>query len=127
MKNLAKPYIIVFLVIGAVVGLAWANKACQPYGDPNIMVSPNTLVLHSPCKHLTIHSNIPFNSVETATVTVDGREVPATFWADDCGDLVARVTVDNLGDLEAGDLEITLSGVDGGGAFTASEIITVRE
>lgn len=116
---------IVLLVVGSVVGLAWANKACQRSESIDIMVSPNTLVLSSFCDAVTVHSNIPYSTVDAATVTING--VAVNTWADDCGDLVARISVADLGVLQPGEITLTLSGtsVDGKG-FVASETITVK-
>ena len=89
MRNVAKVS-VVLLVIGSVVGFAWANSAVDG-DDPAIMVSPRTVVLRSGCDQITVHSNIPFSLDDEASVAVDDDVVDADFWADDCGDLVARI------------------------------------
>jgi len=129
MKNLV-VLSIVFLVVGSVAGLAWANKASQtPDGSFNIMISPNTLVLSSPCDVITVHSNIPYGMVVAASVAVNGVDVPFTK-ADSCGDLVAKIGVDDLIDFLQPNqvVTLTLSGtlVDGA-EFAVDDEITVKE
>jgi hypothetical protein len=129
MKNLVKLS-IVLLLVGCFVGLAWANKACQtPDGDFSIMISPRTIVLSSPCDTITVHSNIPYGDVDVTTVAINDAPVLATF-ADDCGDLVAKIGVDDLADsLAPGEvITLTLSGtlVDGT-EFSVANTITVKE
>ena len=93
MKNLVKLSITCVL-LAAMTGLVFANQACQD-DDLNIMISPNTLVLDSGCNMITIHSNIPYMLVDTATVAVNG--VPADgVGVDDCGDLVVKIKVTTL-------------------------------
>ena len=129
MKNLIKCS-IVFLVIGSVVGLAWANKACQtPDGDFNIMISPRTLVLSSPSDVITVHSNIPYGVVIATSVAVNGVDVPFTK-SDSCGDLVAKIGVDDLAEFLQPNqvITLTLSGmlIDET-TFAVDETITVKE
>ena len=121
---------IVFLIIGSVVGLSWANKACEtPDGSFNIMISPSTLVLSSPCDVITVHSNIPYGAVIAASVAVNGVDVPFTK-ADSCGDLVAKIGVDDLAEFLKPDqvVTLTLSGllVDDT-VFTVDGTIKVKE
>ncbi len=121
---------IVFLLIGSFVGLAWANKAHKDYGgttDFCIMISPNTIVLSGPCDVISVHSNIPYGMVDTSSaITLNGVD-PISIGADDCGDLVVKVLIDDL-DLEAGQVTLTLSGllIDGTD-FAGDETITVKE
>ena len=129
MKNVVKLS-IVLLVIGCFVGLAWAIKACEtPDGDFNIMISPSTLVLSSPSDTITVHSNIPYSAVDATSVAVNGVDVPFTK-ADACGDLVAKIGVDDLAEFLQPNavITLTLSGllVDGTD-FAVDETITVKE
>ena len=129
MNNLVK-FSIMLLLIGSFAGLSWANKACQtPDGELNIMISPKTLILSSPCDTLTIHSNIPYQAVIATSVKVNGVEVPFTK-SDDCGDLVAKIGVDDLAEfLQPGQtVTLTLSGVFvDGEVFAVNETITVKD
>ena len=100
MKKLA-GMIIVVLLVGSLASLTWANKACQtPDGAFNIMISPNTLILSSLCDVITVHSNIPYGAVVETSVAVNGVEVPFTK-ADACGDLVAKIGVDDLAEFQS--------------------------
>ena len=127
MKNLVQLCIIL-LVVGCFVGLAWGNKACEtPDGAFDIMISPKTIVLSSPCDTITVHSNIPFDDVD-GSVAINGVDARATF-PDDCGDLVAKIDIEALAEfLTPGpDVTLTLSGLlDDGIAFAVDETITVK-
>jgi hypothetical protein len=129
MKNLVRLS-IVLLLIGCFVGLAWANKACEtPDGEFSIMISPKTIVLSSPCDTITVHSNIPFGAVVDGSVVINDVYECATF-ADDCGDLVARIGVEALdGILVPGEvITLTLSGeLIKEGSFAVDETITVKK
>jgi hypothetical protein len=128
MKNLAKLSIML-LFIGCFVGLAWANRACETPNDAfNIMLSPSTIVLSSPCDTITAHSNIPYGTVIATSVAINGVEVPFTK-ADACGDLVAKIGVDALDEfLKPGEvITLTLSGLlTGEIPFAVDETITVK-
>ncbi len=123
MKNVAKAS-VVLLVVGSVVGFAWANSAVDSDG-PAIMVSPRTVVLRSGCDQITVHSSIPARIVDTAQVTVDGVDVPASFWADDCGDLVARIGVESVPP-EVDEFELTLVVTSGGATHEPSATVAVK-
>jgi len=129
LKNLIKLS-VVLLVIGAAAGLTWANKACEtPDGTFSIMISPNTLVLSSLCDIITIHSNIPYNEVIATSVAVNGVDVPFTK-ADSCGDLVAKIGVDDLSEFLQPDtvVTLTLSGLlDDNTPFAVEGTLTVKE
>ena len=129
MKNLVKLS-IVLLLVGSIAGLAWANKACEtPDGAFNIMISPSTLVLSSLSDTITIHSNIPYGAVIATSVAVNGVDVPFTK-ADACGDLVAKIGVDDLAQFLQPDriITLTLSGLlISGTDFAVDETITVKE
>jgi hypothetical protein len=129
MRNLIKCS-IVLIVIGSIAGLAWANKACQtPNGDFNIMISPSTLVLSSPSDVITVHSNIPYGAVIATSVAVNGVDVPFTK-SDSCGDLVAKIGVNDLAEFLQPDqvITLTLSGmlIDET-TFAVDETISVKE
>ena len=95
MKNIVGISMVALLVV-LIAGLALANKACEtPDGQWAIMISPSTLILGSPCDDITIHSNIPYGAVIATSVAVNGVDVPFTK-SDSCGDLVAKIGVDDL-------------------------------
>jgi hypothetical protein len=93
------------------------------------MISPNTLILSSPCDVITIHSNIPYRTVVATSVAVNGVDVPFTK-ADSCGDLVAKIGIDDLADFLEPDeaITLTLSGllVDDS-KFAVDGTLTVKE
>ena len=108
-------------------GLVMANKATDGEEDC-ITISPNTLVLSSPDTIVTVHSNIPYASVNTVSLTLNGIE--ATFSkADACGDLVVKFGREDVQVIvEPGIGTLTLSGkLTDGSTFEASDDITVRE
>lgn len=122
MKNMAKLS-VVFLVVGSIVGLAWANSAVD--GDvPAIMVSPSTIVL-ARVSTVTVHTNIPAADVVPESLALNGV-APTSVYVDDCGDIVAKFAVANLG-LEPGAATLTLCGdYDAGGSFSASDSVIVK-
>ena len=124
-----KSCLIVAVVLMVVVGtsLVMANKATDGEGDC-ITISPKTLVLSSEDTIVTVHSNIPYASVNTVTLTLNG--IPATFSkADACGDLVVKFGRADVKDIvEPGIATLTLSGdLKDGSPFEASDTIFVRE
>ena len=128
MKKLVRISVVLLLFIA--MSLALANKACEtPDGSYKIMISPNTLVLSSPCDVITIHSNISYSSVIATSVAVNGIDVPFTK-ADSCGDLVAKIGVDDLIEfLEPNQVaKLTLNGLlVNETAFAVDGSLTVKE
>ena len=124
-----KSYLISAVVLVLVVGTSFvmANKASDGEGDC-ITISPKTLVLSSEDTIVTVHSNIPYVSVNTVSLTLNG--IPATFSkADACGDLVVKFGRADVKDIvEPGIATLTLSGeLKDGSLFEASDTITVKE
>lgn len=104
-------------------GLTLANSAVD--GDaPAIMVSPSTIVL-AKVDVVTIHTNIPASTVEAGSLDLNGA-APIGVGVDDCGDIVAKFAVADLG-LEPGKAKLTLSGAfEDGDLFSASEVVRVK-
>ena len=128
-RKMRKPYLIatVVLMVAAGTSLVVANKASDGEGYC-ITISPSTLVLSSPDTIVTVHSNIPYASVDTTTLTLD--DIEATFSKSDaCGDLVVKFARSDVkGIVEPGPATLTLSGeFKDGSSFEASDEITVRE
>jgi len=124
-----KSYLVAAVVLMVVIctGLVMANKASDGEGDC-ITISPKTLVLSSEDTIVTVHSNIPYSSVNTVSLTLN--DIPATFSkADACGDLVVRFGRSDVKDIvEPGLATLTLSGeLKDGSGFDASDTITVRQ
>ena len=111
------------LLSTAVAMIAMANKAVD--GDePAIMVSPNTIVL-AKVGTVTIHTNIPAAIVDLGSIDLDGV-APTRVGVDDCGDLVAKFRVADLG-LEPGKATLTLSGdFKNGDSFSATGVVRVK-
>jgi len=117
----------VVLVMVAATSLVMANKATDGIGDC-ITISPSTLVISSPDTIVTVHSNIPYSSVNTTGLTLNG--IPATYTkADACGDLVVKFgRADIQGIVKLGPAVLTLSGLKKDDSqFKASDTITVRK
>lgn len=122
MKNVAKLS-VVFLVIGSLVGLAWANSAVD--GDvPAIMVSPSTIVL-ARVFTVTVHTNIPADEVDDESLTLNDVKWTSVY-VDACGDIVAKFAVEDL-KLKPGEATLTLCGnYDDGSTFCASDSVIVK-
>ena len=124
-KSLSVLVVVLMVVVGT--SFVMANKASEGEGFC-ITISPKTIVLSSVDTIVTVHSNIPYGTVDTVTLTLNG--IPATFSkADACGDLVVkfgRADVKNI--VEPGIAILTLSGeLKDGSLFEASDTITVKK
>lgn len=120
---------IVLSVIGS-AGFVVANTASDDgcAEEYCITISPNTLVLNSESQVVTVHSNIPYVSVDTVSLTLDG--ISATYTkADTCGDLVVKFESGDIKDIvKPGEVTLTLSGkLKDNSSFSASDTITVIE
>jgi hypothetical protein len=127
--TMRKSYVVTAVVLMIVVcsGLVMANKASDGEGFC-ITISPKTLFLGSEDTIVTVHSNIPYSTVDTVSLTLNG--IPAQFTkADACGDLVVKFSRADVKDIvEPGFAVLTLSGAfKDGSLFEASDTITVRE
>ena len=90
-----------FLVVFTVPAL------CQ---EIQIQIAPSTLNLTHQGTWVTVHADIAYSIVDTATVELNGIEVVSTF-ADDCGNLVAKFNADDVkAILEPGSAVLTLKG-----------------
>jgi len=126
-----KPFFVTIVVVMVVASasLVIANK--QNEGDGYcITISPSTLVLSSPDTIVTVHSNIPYGSVDTASLTLGG--IPATFTkADACGDLVVKFSREDVqGLVDPGSATLMLCGLlkdKDNTPFVVSDDITVKE
>jgi hypothetical protein len=92
-----------------------------------IMISPATLVIDSAGTTFTVHAEIPYSTVDTATVSLDGL-VPAYCKADARGDLVVKF---ERGDVVAivspPEATMTLSGLTVDAVpFSGSDTIVVQ-
>lgn len=125
--------ILIIAVIGCAMfslglaGVALGNGGVK--GDPpSMMVSPQTIVL-SKIAAITVHTNIPAVSVDSATVTLNDVP-PIGVWADDCGDLAARFAVADLALEPADEVVLTLRGAyidEVEGIFAAEDVVRVKK
>jgi hypothetical protein len=115
---------------GAVGNCNRANRAPSAgFSDSEIpiQVSPHVIVLDSVGDCVTVHADIAFSQVNTATVTLNGIAAIACK-PDNRGDLVAKFSPDEVKAIVAPpEVLFTLTGqtVDGE-VFTGSETITVK-
>lgn len=124
-----KKFLVATGVVCAVIGLGLGSAAlgngrfkCL---DPSMAVSPHTVVL-SEISAVTVHTNIPKSSVDLSTVTLDYVE-PMYMWADDCGHLAARFSVDELGLVPADAVTLTLRGtLNSGVTFAPEDVVRVK-
>ena len=128
-KAMRKPSLITIFVLMVVVsaGLVMANRANEGE-DFCITISPNTLALSSEDTIVTVHSNIPYYSVDRVSLTLNG--IPATYSKSDaCGDLVVKFRRADVKDIvEPGIATLTLSGLlKDGSDFAVSDTITVKK
>lgn len=93
-----------------------------------IQISPATLVIASPGPWVTVHTNVPYSTVDGSTVELEGIPATSTF-ADDCGDLVAKFVRDDICAIVAPpEATLTLTGYKHDGEFiSGSETIVVYE
>jgi len=94
--------------------------------DAWVKLSPNNLVLASKSVWLTAHTNIPYGSVDTSTVCLDGLKASVTK-SDDRGYLVAKFDVDEVKNMVSPpEATLTLSGaLWNGTTFSGSDTIVV--
>ncbi|MBN1436146.1 MAG: hypothetical protein JW936_03650 [Sedimentisphaerales bacterium] len=116
--------VVLITLLGA--NLVQANQASD--GDGLVItISPKTLYLGSEDTVVTVHSNIPYSTVNTLSLTLN--DIPSTFTkADACGDLVVRFDRSDIkGIVVPGEATLTLSGLfKDGTAFSVSDTITVK-
>ena len=117
---------ILCVLIGLGLGSAALGNGGVKGDLPGMMVSPQMIVL-AKVSAVTVHTNIPYDSVVLVPGSLTLDEIaPAAVWADDCGDIVARFKVADLG-LEPGEVTLTLDGAYvSGGTFTATDTVRVK-
>ncbi|MFH1688684.1 MAG: hypothetical protein ABIE42_00425 [Candidatus Eisenbacteria bacterium] len=92
-----------------------------------IQISPATLVLDSPGTWVTVHAEIAYRDVDSATLTMNGV-VPTYSKSDDCGDLVVKFEREDIQNIVSPpEATLILTGLTvSGESFTGSETITVQ-
>ena len=123
---------ILLLTAAAVLafGLITAAVSNSRTDDPlGVAVAPQTLLLGSDQGgSVVVHTAIPYSSVETSSVTLDGLAVKWTK-ADSCGNLVAYFSEAEVKAMVAPpSAELTLSGLTKDGeSFSGSDTVRVVE
>jgi len=116
---------VALCVVGLCVGSALSNGQNADGDGIQISVAPRAIVLGSPVDSLTVHSNLPLDTVVAGSVAVNGV-TNIGVWADDCGDLVARVALADLEGVAPPRLTVTLTGtLTNGTPFAASDTVRV--
>lgn len=114
------------LLCAAVLGLGLMLRAAESVDPGGITVSPSTLVMGSQGVWVTVHADIPYSSVDCATVTLNGVPVTVTF-ADNQGELVAKFQIDAIkGTVAVPSAEVTLVALtNDGDVFVGTDTIRV--
>jgi hypothetical protein len=136
-----KRFVVTLLVPVLLVGLVSAyviaaERTCRHVGDNPlatdgeeilIKVSPNTIVIGSDGDWITVHTNIPYGSVDTTSITLNGVAVARTK-SDLRGNLVAKFTQADIKAIVAPpEAILELSGLTTDGEpFTGSDTVVVR-
>lgn len=125
MKRLLIAAIVLCVPIGLIPGNSALGNGAIDGDAPGMMVSPHTIILGK-TNAVTVHTNIPYYSVITTTVTLEGVECLYA-WADDRGHLAARFPVADLA-LQAGEATLTLCGdyKSPGESFAAEDVVRVK-
>jgi hypothetical protein len=110
------------------LGLSLVLRAASSVPAGGILVSPSTLVMGSQGVWVAVHADIPYSSVDSATVSLNGIPVTATF-ADNQGDLVAKFQIDAVkGTVSVPQSEVVLVAMTHAGEeFVGTDTIRVIE
>ena len=97
MKKTFFKIVVLCGILGiGLAGIAMANSAVDGEG-PCMMVSPSTIVLaNDNVDTVTVHTNISASTVKEGSLTLDDA-APVGVWVDDCGHIVARFWIADLG------------------------------
>jgi hypothetical protein len=114
-------------VLCALFVFAMVGHAAAPTLSVEIQVAPATIVLKAPCNWVTIHADIAYSNVQKDSVKINGLD-PSSVFADDCGNLVARIAFDEITPIVSPpSAEIVLTGVTTDGvAFGGSDTVRVK-
>lgn len=117
--RIAVSALCVMLLVSATLAVADVSVEIQ--------VAPAQIVLKAPSTWLTVHADIPYSVVDDGSVQINGLDADQVF-ADDCGNLVAKVEMGRIKDLVAPpSVEITLTGLTTEAeAFSGSETVRVK-
>ena len=117
--------------LGAASALSYRSGKGGGDGDFAMYVAPATVVRQAPGDSVTIHTDVALTEVTegSVAVAVDGAAVPVgTVFADDRGQLVARVSADDVIDAAASETAtLTLTLAVGDDVQSASETVRVKD
>jgi len=121
-----KRFLISMLLVSAVFGLISMNVFAADL-EIDITVTPKALVLGSEGTLVTVHTNIAYYSVDTASLTLNG--IPIAWTKSDArGQLVAKFNQDDVKEIVAPpSVELVLSGLTTDGtSFSGMDTIVVK-
>lgn len=118
-------------VVGLSLGTALSARSGQDAGDGDfaIYVSPGTIAKSAQCNWVTVHTDVPYRSVEDVSAAANGAEIDVAYsFPDDRGNLVAKLRFDDVCDHVAPpSAVIGLTLVVNGQELSASETVAVRD
>lgn len=119
----------IFATLALVIGVALVSTGGYIWAevDAEITVSPRTLVLSSnSTAWVTVHTNLPYGSVEFASVTLDGIAI-AWSKSDAQGNFVAKFQIGEIKGIAAPpSVELTLAGtLKDGETFSGTDTVPV--
>ena len=128
MKRFLMPVLVLCLAVGFLACDALSGGRDGDASGVQIVVAPNTLVLSAPGAWVSVHTNLPFGSVDRSTLELNGLAVAWTK-ADSRGNLVAKFDIDAVKAIvEPGEATLTLTGAMlDGEPFAASDTISVKD
>lgn len=114
------------LACAVVLSVSLVLRAAESVPEGGIVVAPSTLVMGSQGVWVTVHADIPYVSVDGASVTLNGVPVTVTF-ADNQGELVAKFQIDAIkGTVDPPSAVVELvAHTYAGGVFSASDTVRV--
>jgi len=132
MKQAALWMVLAGTLVGLSAGSALSYRSGKSGGDGDfaLYVAPAAVVAQAPGDGVTLHTDVPYaaDTAASVVVTVDGTAVAVGgVWADDRGQLVARIAADDvlaLGGDDSATIGLTL--VVGGEALSASDTVRVN-
>lgn len=119
-------FLICMLAVSALVGLISINAFAADI-EIAAKVSPNTIVLKSEGTLISVHTDIAYSAVDTASLTLNGIPVAWTK-ADDRGQLVAKFNQSDVKEIVAPpSATLELSGyTKSGESFSGTDTIAVK-
>jgi hypothetical protein len=122
-----RTILILTFVCAVVFGVSLTLQAASSVPEGGIFVSPSTLVIGSQGVWVTVHADVPYGIVDSASVTLNGVPVTTTF-ADNQGKLVAKFRIDAVkGTVSPPSAEVELNADTELGPFVGTDTIRIIE